>query len=184
MVTVSFTADPATHRDAVSRLLAIADEEFVPPLTADSRRDIARSTGEGQSRSIEEYVADCLERPLVVATVDGTVVGFMSIEQIAESEALGEYTPSNHVDLVVVDPEYRGRGIGTELYRNLLTAAPAGIARPYVSTKTWTTNDRHIEILERLDFDLVSRIPDDRADSVDTVYYARRSSSAGASEDG
>lgn len=163
------------ERSAIQRLLADADESFVPPLTGTERTAVSRSADEGGATDIEGYVDRCVSRPMIGAFDDGDLVGFGSFEEIESADALEGYTPTNHVEILIVDERYRDRGIGTRLYRSLLDDLPPSVARPHVSTKTWSTNRAHVAILERLGFACVERIPDDRGPGVDTVYYARRS---------
>ena len=164
----------ARERPAIRRLLADADDSFVPPLTGTERTAVSRSADEGTATDLEGYVDRCVSRPMVGAFDDGDLVGFGSFEEISSADALEGYTPTHHVELLIVDERVRDRGIGTRLYRSLLDDLPPSVAQPHVSTKTWSTNHAHIAILERLAFSCVERIPDDRGPGVDTVYYARR----------
>jgi len=163
---------PAAYAEDVRRLLAATDEEFVPPLTAAARREVS-STGGAGSTTIEGYLADCLEGPLLGAVDDGRLIGFAALREATDTDVLGPYAPSTHVDVLVVAPAYRGRGIATRLYDLLLDSPPAGLPDSTVSTKTWHTNRAHLAILESLGFDCVERLADDRKPGVDTVYYAR-----------
>jgi hypothetical protein len=42
---------------------------------------------------------------------------------------------------------------------------------PYATTRTWSTNASHLDLLDELGFDLIKRVEDDRGDGIDTVYY-------------
>jgi len=158
----------------IRHLLRTVDDEFVPPLTDDSRSSMDRSAAEGGHTDIDGYVKRCLNRPLICAVADDRVLGFLSFEQISESKFLDGYTPSNHVEIIAVEPESRGQGIASAMYEYLFNELPAEWVQPYVTTKTWEHNDAHIAILDRLGFDLVHRIPDDRSSDINTVYFARR----------
>lgn len=163
-----------THTADIRQLIQTIDDEFVPPLTDDSRSSMDRSAAEGGHTDIDGYVKRCLDRPLIYAVEGGRVLGFLSFEQISESKFLDEYTPSNHVEIVAVEPEARGQGIASAMYEYLFSDLPTEWVQPYVTTKTWEQNDVHIAILDRFGFDLVHRIPDDRGPGTDTVYFARK----------
>jgi len=164
---------PAAYAAEVRRLLAAADDEFVPPLTAPARRGVSRTGGAAGPTSIDGYLADCLDGPLLGAVDDGRLVGFAALREVTDGDVLGAYAPSTHVSVLVVAPASRGRGIATRLYDHLLDAPPAGLPDSAVSTKTWHTNRAHIAILESRGFDCIERLADDRKPGVDTVYYAR-----------
>lgn len=172
MATVELIRDREAHASGVRELLEAVDEEFVPPLTDESRSGISRTEGEGGRTDVDGYVRRCLDRPLV-GVVDDDLLGFLSFARLRGGSAIEAYTPTNHVEILAVDPERRGEGIATRMYRYLLDDLPESHRAPYVSTKTWAENDAHIRILERLGFDLVHRVPDDRGPGIDTVYYAR-----------
>jgi len=173
MATVRFVRDRARHAADVERLLAAADDEFVPPLTGPGRADVARSDGEGGPGTLDEYVERCLARPMIGAFDGDDLVGFSSFRPLDRAPALDGHLPTNHVSILIVDPAYRGRDLAGATYRRLLSDLPADRRRPYVSTKTWSTNRAHLRVLDDLGFACVERRPDDRGEGVDTVYYAR-----------
>lgn len=174
MVTVQYSSQPTTHRAAVRRLLAAANDSFVPPLTAPERAGMSRASGQPGPTDIEDYVDACVERPMIGALDDGRLVGFASFEPMVDSEPLADYTPTNHLTVLVVDEAFRNQGIATEFYRYLFESLPAEHHQSAVSTKTWSTNKAHLAVLDALDFECVHRVSDDRGPGVDTVYYARR----------
>ena len=52
-----------------------------------------------------------------------------------------------------------------------MTDVPEDVREPYVTTRTWDSNDRHLDLLSDLGFELLTRIEDDRGEGIDTVYY-------------
>jgi len=58
--------------------------------------------------------------------------------------------------------------VGSTLYDAFFETADD----PYLATKTWSTNDAHSSLLRDRGFREVKRVPDDRRDGVDTVYFA------------
>ncbi len=44
----------------------------------------------------------------------------------------------------------------------------------FVATRTWSTNNSHMHLLDKKGFDLVSRLINDRGNNIDTVYYAKK----------
>ncbi|GAB3021401.1 GNAT family N-acetyltransferase [Natronobiforma cellulositropha] len=172
MVSVSLV-DPDTEVTAIERLLTAADNSFVPPLSSDARAAIARSGDEGDATSIADYLDACLARPMVAAFDGDTLVGFASFHRCDDHPTLEPYTPTTHVDVLVVAESHRNCGVATRLYHSLLEELPRTLETPFVSTKTWSTNHAHLAILERLAFTCVGRVPDDRGPGIDTVYYAR-----------
>jgi len=174
MATVRYIDHRAAYSEDVRQLLVAADDSFVPPLTAPERAGMSRASGQPGPTDIDDYVDACVGRPMIGALDDGRLVGFASFEPMVESEPLADYTPTNHLTVLVVDEAYRNRGLATEFYGFLFESLPAEHHKPAVSTKTWSTNEAHLAILDALDFECVHRVENDRAPGVDTVYYARR----------
>ena len=174
MSSVQFITQPAAYKTDIRRLLTAADDSFLPPLTDPTRAEMSRASGQPGPTDIDSYVDACVGRPMVGALEDGKLVGFASFEPMIDSEPLADYTPTNHLTVLVVDEAYRNQGLATECYGYLFESLPAEHHRPVVSTKTWSTNDAHLAILDTLGFECVHRVENDRAPGVDTVYYARR----------
>ncbi|WP_135304891.1 GNAT family N-acetyltransferase [Haloarcula amylovorans] len=174
MTTVRFVEQRTSLQDGITRLLELVDEEFVPPLTSEKRSSVSRAPGEGGATDISGYIDRCLDRPMIGAFDDGRLVGFCSFERLEDSDALDEFTPTNHVEIIAVDEPHRGRGLATQMYQLLLTDLPPTWQAPSVSTKTWNTNDAHIAVLENLGFEEVARLAEDRGAGIDTLYFARR----------
>lgn len=173
MVSVTYLTEPRQHYSAIREILSLVDDEFVPPLTDASRGEVTKLDAAQGGYDIEGYVERCLKRPLIGAVSEETVVGLLSFQHIEYASTIDPYTPSNHVEILAVRPSFRGNGVATAMYRFLLEKLPPAVAQPHVSTKTWDSNTAHIGILERLGFELVHRLPDDRAPGVATVFYAR-----------
>lgn len=173
MITVKVAEDPAAYSEGVRRLLDEADDEFIPNLTSEDRTGVSRSNDEEWFTSIDEYVEAALRRELIVALDGDKVVGMISFEQIADMPTLEASTPTNYVTELIVAKDHRGQGIATSMYKLLINDLPEELQRRSISTKTWSTNDKHISILDTLGFECAKRIPDDRGDGIDTVYYTR-----------
>lgn len=167
------------HRDgheaerAITRLLERADEEFVPPLSARTGTDQRDGLEDGTGEDLTPYLDSALDHTYVLALVQGEVVGFLSVHDGYEIPELEGYLPSNYVSTVVVHPDHRRNGYARELWKRALSGLPEAYRQPYVTTRTWSTNDSHIALLEELGFETVTRVPDDRGPGVDTVYFGR-----------
>ncbi len=175
MVSVRLLRTPHEYEDRIRALLAAGDDAFVPPLTASERATVSQSgDGDEGPTDIDGYVDRCLSRPMIAAFEGDRLCGFMSFDRLTNSDVLDAYTPTNYIAVLLIDEAYRNNGIATQLYDVLLNSLPSDLQAPSLSTKTWSTNHAHIAILERLSFTCVSRIADDRAPGIDTVYYARK----------
>jgi len=171
---IRYVRQPNGEASALRRLLSAADDAFVPPLTDESRATVSQAGDDHGSTSIDAYVDDCLNRPLLGAFDGDRLVGFASLEAYTDSDPLAAYTPTTYVSVLLVEEAYRGQGIATRIYDHLLESLPDELPQSSLSTKTWHTNRAHVAILDSLGFECVHRVEDDRAPGIDTVYYTRR----------
>lgn len=171
MPRIEYVDTPERYGDEIRRLLYTADEEFVPPLS--NREGTTQTDGleEQRNDALDEYYEQCIDQSFVLVHETDDVHGFLSFRQGYDIEALGSYTPSTYVSTIVVDPSQRRKGYARSMYQELLTNVPPEVLDPYVTTRTWHTNDHHLDLLDELGFELLERIENDRGDGIDTVYY-------------
>lgn len=171
MTTIEYVSDPRDYGAEIYRLLDVADDEFVPPLS--SREGTTQTDGldEARNDALEEYYEQCLEQSFVLASDGDDVHGFLSFRPDYDVEAVRPYAPSAYVSTIIVDPDRRREGYARAMYHELLTGVPAEVEEPYVTTRTWGTNDSHLRLLDELGFELLTRLEDDRGEGIDTVYY-------------
>lgn len=162
----------ACQSKALWELLVMADKEFVPPLSA---RNSTTQKGlshlqESDSELPTAYYDTLQEQNFLLAMEQGRVIGFLSyrpkhrVELPTDNSIVADY-----VSTIIVHPECRGRGITEMLYGELLAQSESS----NIVTRTWSTNDAHLHILEKLEFQNICILQDDRGQGIDTVYYRR-----------
>lgn len=72
-----------------------------------------------------------------------------------------------YVSTIIVDREYRKHELATQFYHELFKLFDL------ITTRTWSINYGHLNILQKLDFKLVKRISNDRGENIDTVYFLK-----------
>jgi ribosomal protein S18 acetylase RimI-like enzyme len=158
----------------VWELLCACDTEFVPPLSARDSPLSSNLLGEIPGVVPTSYFQELKKQELLIATHGGSVVGFLSFRVRYCNDLLRDWCPSNHVTTICVSREFRGQGIAFRLYQFLSHRLPDQLQNPFISTRTWSTNKKHLKILKRLGFNLVTVVKDDRGDGIDTCYFAKR----------
>lgn len=171
MATIEYHHDIAEYSGGVRELLALTEDEFHPPLSGREGTTQTSGLNEEQNDALDDYLKDLLDQQFVLALNDG-VVGFLSFRQDYTAEPISQYSPSEYVSTVAVHPEERRQGYAQQMYHTLLTDLPEDIYNSYVTTRTWSTNYSHLNLLDELGFKNVATIPNDRGEDVDTVYYA------------
>jgi ribosomal protein S18 acetylase RimI-like enzyme len=171
VVTYELRANGHGEAAAIRRLLELADEEFVPPLSARSGTDQRDGLDDSAGDSLDAYLDAALDHTYILARVEGEVAGVLSFHDGYEIPELEGYLPSNYVSTVIVHPDHRRNGYARGLWNRMLQDLPESRREPFVTTRTWSTNDSHVELLAELGFEEVTRIPDDRGPGIDTVYF-------------
>lgn len=157
------------YEDMAWELIKAADAEFVPPLSDRNSTVQQKLSGLETLHHGPVVYFDVLKKQKnIIATEDGQVLGFMSV--IPDHEvALNEGSvAANYVSTVVTDRAKRKHGVARALYLKLFEMSELPVI-----TRTWSTNYAHIGLLNKLKFDNVMTLKDDRGAGIDTVYYER-----------
>nr|WP_280521344.1 GNAT family N-acetyltransferase [Paenibacillus mangrovi] len=158
--------------DGVWELLCLYDREFIPPLSA---RDYTYQSDlrgcQAAKQEPNRYFETLKKQSFLLAQDQDKVIGFMSFRTHYVSEDLNDQVETIYVTTVIVDKEYRGKGITTRFYVELEEIAKQG-DQP-IMTRTWSTNDSHIRVLNKIRMQEVKRIENGRGPGLDTVYYRK-----------
>lgn len=152
-------------------MLRESDDEFVPPLSARSsttQSDLTQTTR--ANNGVLNYFEEVKKQKILIAVEDEKLLAFVSFKENFVSEKIGEEClPNIYISTVLVSPNGRGRGITGKMYGVLFEE----YENTNVLTRTWSTNEAHIKILSKLDFEKMSVIKNDRGEGIDTVYFKR-----------
>jgi ribosomal protein S18 acetylase RimI-like enzyme len=173
ITTVDARSASQIQRHQVLGLLREVDHEFFPPLS--SRTGTlsleAVPVPVDPASGLAMYLHAMLDESWLLARRDEQVVGVLSYLVDHVEPTLERQSPSLYVTTIAVARGWRGSGVGTALYDALFVQA--GLAgAPWITTRTWSTNEQHIRLLVTRGFDEVARRP--RLGFVDSVYLARR----------
>ena len=151
----------------LKELLVIGDKEFVPPLSSRSSTT-QQGLGNASGNGIDGYFNEMKKQSFVLALEGDILAGFMSFK-INHSGAHIPEGENLYASTSVVHPEFRGQGLMTGFYREMIRSFPGKA----IYTRTWHQNAGHLKVLERLGFKLIEFIENDRGEGIHTVYYGR-----------
>jgi len=160
------------YEGQIWELVKLADGEFVPPLS--SRNSTTQGNllqgGTVTGAGPVSYFEGLKKQEMIIYLEEGRVVGFMSYipHHILEIQGIEEKKEVNYVSTVIVHPKCRGKRITEKMYQELIKISDVPVA-----TITWNSNRAHIHILEKMGFELVATLKDDRGEGIDTVYYIK-----------
>lgn len=139
--------------------IALARSDDVPGMTALLTRQLVEHGIPVDAPRLERSVSQVIDDPglgaLLVARVDGTVVGVAFLSWIHSLEHQG---PSAWLDEVYVDPAHRGRGLGRRLVEEALAHARAE-GRPAVDLEVDADHAAIADLYRRMGF---VRLPRER----------------------
>lgn len=155
----------------VWELLKAADAEFVPALSTRNSTRQEEMSGEGvkDAEGPRAYFEEMSKQNFLLALENGEVKAFASYIPGREMEIDGEKVLADYVSTIVVHPAYRNRGLLKAFYGILFNRGESG----RIMTRTWSTNDAHIHVLEEMGFRKIKTIPNDRGADIDTVYFMK-----------
>lgn len=165
-------------------ILVECDKEFVPPLSSRNSTKQADFNFIGNydtDNKPMEYFKKITEQHNILVIQDGIVIAFMSyIYNYDKNEFFNKNNIddiNNYISTICVRKEFRRKGITEKMYEYIENALPKDIASKYVSTRTWSTNIGHINLLKKRNYENTYTIKNDRiledGTKVDTVYFGK-----------
>lgn len=161
------------HKDDIWNVLEATDRDFVPPLSSREPTTLGELKPSRVVFALPiEHVEFQLGLHVIFARVNGRVVGFLSFMPDFSHEVVGELESTVLIDTVAVLPGWRRQGIGKALYRRAWQD-PAFLRAQDAVLHTWSTNTSHGDLIHKLGFEEIHRIPNERAPGIDTLIYRR-----------
>lgn len=166
-----YTVLPDAMRSQVYQLLEKCENEFMPPLSqrVSTRQSNLVDTDSSSATGIGSYFDEMAEQSflLAVSDTDGRLLAFLSYipsrqlpEEILDRE-------SSYVSTICTAHEARGNGIARALYTALEETTDV------ITIRTWSTNMSQLHILNSMGYEELARIPNDRGQGIDTLYFIR-----------
>jgi len=164
-------------KEQIWQILCECDKEFIPALSA---RESSTQGNLNNNTSLDvkpqSYFENMITQNFILAIDEetGSLVGFMTFRSNYHCEELKDYAPSNYITTICVKKDYRNHGITKGFYEVILeNVEDAELASNFVTTRTWSTNDAHIHLLNKLGFINCTTLKNHRGEGIDTVYFAK-----------
>ena len=152
-------------------LLTLSDNDFLPPLSArTSTTQTALQPLKSNDDGITFYHKEMMQQEILGALDGDVLLGFVSYKHNFSNACIDEkYFPNVYLSTLVLHPSARGKRLTAKFYDYLFNEV---FPTRNIFTRTWSTNGSHLHILQSFDFKEWKRIPNDRGEGIDTVYYA------------
>lgn len=165
-------AEKSQYREELLEILSINDKNFIPPLSQRSSTTQANLQGSAEKADILPYFNKMMEQNILAMFVEDKLFGFVSyIDNYVSDVVPSDTHPNIYLSTLALRPESRGMGATKKAYTHLFFER---YPRCNVYTRTWSTNSPHIHILGSFGFGELKRIPDDRGEGIDTVYFYKK----------
>ncbi len=161
-------------RQEVNTFLERIDHEFVPPLSgrgSSAATNLATSF-DVTAHQLGEYVDEVMEQVIFFAKIGEKVIGIFSFKAAHFLQSIGDFSPCNYITTVGTHPDFRNRGVSRAMYHFALNQLSTTYPSSYWVTRTWSTNQYHLKLLDQLGFTPVKVLKNDRGDAIDTIYLA------------
>ena len=166
------SAEKAQYEQIMLEILTINDKAFVPPLSQRSSTTQKNLLGNEAAADIRPYFDKMLTQNILAIFHEGSLIGYVSYIDNYVSDVIGPDThPNIYLSTLVLRPESRGMGATKQAYTHLFLEL---YPDRNVFTRTWSSNAAHIKILSGFRFAELKRLPNDRGEGIDTVYYFKR----------
>lgn len=186
---IKYTGMNASEKEwkEIWEILCLCDHEYVPSLssrnstsqtdlldTADSTSvPYSHLTTENMDKKPYAYFNELRNQQLILAEVEGRLIGFLSFKTEYICDALTEFGYSNYITTICVKQEYRGQGILKHLYDYMENELPHPVKSRQITTRTWSGNDAQIHTLMKRGYGLLKTLANDRGAGIDTLYFGK-----------
>lgn len=174
---------PRLLKKSVWNILCESSYDFVPPL---SERYNEKGVEEFDVTKvkIEKYPFSYFNKikslAYLIAFDEKTneVMGFTAFLHGFYMKELKECNPSNYISTTCVSKKFRNRGVAQKLYHYFEEELPPSYQLPYITRRTWSTNQTQIHLYTKKGFFPAYTLKNDRGNEIDTVYYVKRITSS------
>ena len=158
----------------VWEILKRADNDFVPSLSSrvdTTHKFIDHSPDQSTQNTMGpvKYFEEIKKESFVLILNNGRIEGFMSFIKEYPLQFENGIEVCDYITTIVIDSHCRNKGYTKKMYYVILNERKAN----KIATRTWSTNNSHMHILDKLGFKLVQRDINDRGENIDTVYYLK-----------
>lgn len=165
-------SEKCQYREELLEILSINDKNFIPPLSQRSSTTQANLQGSAEKADILPYFHKMMEQSILAMFFEGKLFGFVSyIDNYVSDVISAETHPNIYLSTLALRPQTRGMGATKKAYAHLFFKR---YPECNVYTRTWSTNGPHIHILDSFGFEELKRIPNDRGEGIDTVYFYKK----------
>lgn len=165
------------YQKEIWEVLCEIDDEFVPPLSARESSSQSNLNDNQQSEIMEpvSYFKELKKQQFIIAlSEEEEVQGFMSFKHRYSCQELAEIGVSNYITTIGVKEKFRKQGLAQKMYDYIENLLPKEYQLNYITTRTWSTNNIHINILEQRGYAKVNVLKDHRGQGIDTIYFAKK----------
>lgn len=149
------------YMNDISLLLQKCDKEFIPPLSS-RKGSLDTKLIDCTNNDISGYRDSLLSQDFIIALDENDkVTGFLSYVSMSIFDI-----KCNYVSTIITDKDYRKQGVARALYKVMEEVSSLPIM-----VRTWSTNYKHMGLLNSLGFGCIKTIKNDRGTGIDTVYY-------------
>ena len=132
--------------DEIYNLIKKYDKEFVPPLL-----DINKLYNQNFIIARDKN--------------NNNLIGFLSYYNTEIQEV-----DCNYITTIIVDKNYRRKGVAYSLYNEMFTL---NTDLPII-VRTWSTNEKYINLLRKLDYVCFNVLKNNRGNGMDTMYFCNK----------
>ncbi len=134
--------DVPKWRDTVSKVMKRNEDAFDPTF----------SEREGSlEKQVDNYVNP--KKELLRAVKNRETVGILIFVRGGDREPIEKYCPCIYINLIIVDREYRNKGIGSQLYRYMTSEIFPNSEYETMGVRTWEENTASQKCIEKAGFE-------------------------------
>ena len=162
------------EKSEIFEILSACDQDFCPPLSERGGTAEKNLTG-GSSHNpgVTDYYRELMTQKNFLWKQGGRTIAFMSFRPEYQCPQLSRFPRVCYLTTLCLLKEFRGKGLSVRIYREVLQYLRSRYPDATPALRTWSTNGAQIHLMEKLHFEQVAVLRNDRGNGVDTVYFAK-----------
>lgn len=162
------------EKGEIFEILSACDRDFCPPLSERGGTAEKNLTGDNSHNpGVTDYYRELMTQKNFLWKQGGRTIAFLSFRPEYKCPQLSRFPRVCYLTTLCLLKEFRGKGLSVRIYREVLQYLRSRYPDATPALRTWSTNGAQIHLMEKLHFEQVAVLQNDRGPGVDTVYFAK-----------
>ena len=162
------------EKQEIFQILDACDQDFYPPLSKRAGTAEKHLTENSSHHpGVTDYYRELMAQKNFLWKQGERTIAFLSFRPEYQCPQLAQFPKVCYLTTLCLLKEFRGKGLSVRIYQDVLGYLRSRYPESTPALRTWSTNGAQLHLMEKLHFEPVAVLKDDRGPGVDTIYFAK-----------